>query len=148
LRTHDPHKLLRLSTNNVIYRRNVSFNERSFPARLNGPIQTLTPKPGTHLIGQTFVEDNETFRVTNFSVHQGVDCLDYINEQTKEEHYSTITEVEQWVTQTKVLQLANNIQHSRKGFMNTLAEAIFNELQPKSYNIKLPNANVKAPKIF
>jgi hypothetical protein len=33
----DTHKLLSLKTNQIIYRRNVSFNERSFPAR-NTPI--------------------------------------------------------------------------------------------------------------
>ncbi len=93
--THDTHKLLRLATDTVIYRRNVSFNERSFPARLNSPLHTIAPKPSSHLIGQTFVEDNETFRVTNVSVHQGANCLDYVNEHTKEEHYSTLKEVEQ-----------------------------------------------------
>ena len=85
--THDTHTLLRISTNNVIYRRNVSFNERSFPARLNNLTRSPTLKPGSHLIGQTFTEDNETFRVTNVSFRKGVDCLDYINEQTKEEHF-------------------------------------------------------------
>jgi hypothetical protein len=146
--THDTHTLLRLSTKSVIYRRNVSFNERSFPARLNTITRTIAPKLGSHLIGQTFTEDHETFRVTNLSFRKGVDCLDYINEQTNEEHYSTIEEVEQWVNQTKVLQLANNIQPSRKGFMNTLAEAMFHEIQPKSYNVQLPNASIKPPKSF
>jgi hypothetical protein len=32
--------------------------------------------------------------------------------------------------------------------MNTLAEAMFHEIQPKSYNVQLPNANIKAPKSF
>jgi hypothetical protein len=93
--THDTHTLLRLSTNNVIYRRNVSFNERFFPARLNNLNRPLVPKPGSHLIGKTFTEDNETFRIANLSFRKGVDCLDYINEQTKKEHFSTIAEVEQ-----------------------------------------------------
>ena len=100
------------------------------------------------MIGQTFQDDGETFRVTSFSRHQGEDCLDYVNEATKEEHYSTIDEIEQWVRQTTILQLANDIQPSQKGFMNTLAEAMFREIKPKSYNVKLPNANIKAPKSF
>jgi hypothetical protein len=39
--SHDTHTLLRLSTNKVVYHRNVSFNERCFPARnktQRGPI--------------------------------------------------------------------------------------------------------------
>jgi hypothetical protein len=46
------------------------------------------------LIGQTFQDDGAIFRVTNFSHHKGEDCLDYINDETKEEHYSTIDEID------------------------------------------------------
>ena len=70
--SHDTHTLLKISTKKVIYRRNVSFNERSFPARINNPSRTIAQRKGSHLIGQTFVDDGETFRVTNFSHHQGV----------------------------------------------------------------------------
>ena len=108
--SHDTHTLLKISTKKVIYRRNVSFNERSFPARINNPSRTIAQRKGSHLIGQTFVDDGETFRVTNFSHHQGVECLDYVNEKTNEEHYSTIEEIEQWVKQASILQLANDIQ--------------------------------------
>ena len=137
-----------MSTNKVIYRRNVSFNERSFPARINNPSRTIAPRKVSHLIGQTFVDDGETFRVTNFSHHQGVDCLDYVNEKTNEEHYSTIEEIEQWVKQATILQLANEIQPTRKGFMNTLAEAMFHEIQHKIYKVKLNDPNTKPPKSF
>ena len=77
LHSHDTHKLLNLSTNKIIYRRNVSFNERSFPARHQNPTTTITPKKGSHLIGKTFKDDGEEFLVTNCSFHQGVECLDY-----------------------------------------------------------------------
>ncbi len=53
----DTHKLLSLQTNQIIYRRNVSFNERSFPAR-NTPITRpirQTNDTGEDLIGQTFI---------------------------------------------------------------------------------------------
>jgi hypothetical protein len=92
----DTHKLLSLTTNQVIYRRNVSFNERSFPARTT-PITrpTKTQKDtGEDLIGQTLTEDNETFIITQCSRHDGVDCVDYISTRTKEETYSTIPESE------------------------------------------------------
>jgi hypothetical protein len=100
------------------------------------------------LIGQTFQDDGETFRVTNFSQHQGEDCLDYVNETTHEEHYSTIEEIEQWIKHTTILQLANDIQPTRKGIMNTLAEAMFHEIQPKTYQVKLDNPNSKPPISF
>ncbi len=76
--SHDTHTLLKLSTKKVIYRRNVSFNERSFPARIKNPSCTIEPRKGSHLIGQTFHDDGETFRVTNFSHHQGVGGLPWL----------------------------------------------------------------------
>ena len=86
----DTHTLLRLSNNEVIYRRNVSFNERVFPARLQNPVRPITKDKGETLIGTTFTQDNDTFVITNCSYHQGEDCLDYKNTETNEEHYSTL----------------------------------------------------------
>ena len=113
--SQDTHTLLRLSTNTIIYRRNVSFNERSFPARTTKPARGIQPPRGTHLINETFFDGDEKFVVTNCSVHDGEDCLDYINPITKEEHYSTVKEVAKWIKDSKVRQLANNIQHTRNG---------------------------------
>ncbi len=144
----DTHTLLRLSSNEIIYRRNVSFNERFFPARANSTVRPITKDKGEQLIGTTFTQDDETFVITNCSYHQGEDCLDYKNTETNEEHYSTVKEVTKWVKQSKLLQLANNIQPTRKGFMNTLAETMFKEIQPKTYNVKLPSNTVKPPKSF
>jgi hypothetical protein len=100
------------------------------------------------LLGQTSIEDGESFVVTNCSHHDGVDCLDYKNNETGEEHYSTLQEVRRWIKQSKMLQLANNIQPARKGFRNTLAETMFRELQPKNYKVQLPSTNIKPPKNF
>jgi hypothetical protein len=146
----DTHKLLSLTTNRMIYRRNVSFNERSFPARTT-PITRPTPTQtdtGEDLIGQTFTEDNETFIITQCSRYDGVDCVDYISTRTKEETYSTIPEVRKWIKQTKILQMANNIQPSRKGYMNTLAETMSKQINPKPYNTKLSSPTVRPPKSF
>ncbi len=91
----DTHKLLFLKTNQIIYRRNVSFNERSFPARntpITRPIQQQKDT-GEDLIGQTFTEDNETFIVTECSQRDGIECLDYISSCTKEEFFSTVPEI-------------------------------------------------------
>ncbi len=146
----DTHKLLSLTTNRVIYRRNVSFNERSFPACAT-PITrpTKTPKDtGEDLIGQTFTDDNETFIITQCSHHDGVDCVDYISTSTKEETYSTIPEVRKWIRQTKILQMANNIQPSRKGYMNTLAETMSQQINPRPYQTKLSSITIKPPKSY
>ncbi len=144
----DTHKLLSLKTNQVIYRRNVSFNERSFPARttpLNRPSQTQKDI-GEDLIGKTFNDGSEVFLVTQCSQHDGVDCVDYINTRTKEEFYSTIHEVRKWTRQTSILQMANNIQPSRKGHMNTLAETMSQQINPKPYQTKLSSNTVRPPK--
>ena len=146
----DTHKLLSLKNNQVIYRRNVSFNERSFPARTKPPTRpSQTPNDiGEDLIGETFKEDGETFVVTQCSQHDGVECVDYINTRTKEEFYSTIHEVRKWIRQTASLQMANNIQPSRKGYMNTLAETMSQQINPKPYHTKLSSNTIRPSKEF
>ncbi len=42
----------------------------------------------------------------------------------------------------------NNIQPSRKGFMNTLAELMFKELHPPKYDVKLVSNKVTPPKSY
>ncbi len=146
----DTHKLLSLNTNQVIYHRNVSFNERSFPAR-TAPITRTVPSKndtGEDLIGQTFKEDNETFIITECSRHDGLDCLDYISSRTKEDFVSTVPEVRKWVKQTSMLQMANNIQPSRKGYMNTLAETMSQQINPRPYQTKLSSNTIKPPKSY
>jgi hypothetical protein len=58
----DTHKLLKLSNNEVIYRRNVSFNERCFPARTQRsfipPTSPIIHPRENDLMGQTFTQDN------------------------------------------------------------------------------------------
>ena len=126
----------------------MSFNERSFPARNQNPPTTITPKKGSHLIGKTFKDEGEEFLITNCSFHKGVDCLDYRNIATQEETYSKVEEVEEWIQATRITQMANAIQPTRKGYMNTLAETMFREIQPTKYNVKLPSNKVKPPKNF
>jgi hypothetical protein len=141
---HDTHTLLRLSTNKVIYRRNVSFNERCFPARTHKLTTTIQEAKGSHLIGQTFTDDDETFVVTNTSHRQSEDCLDYKNTKTNEEYFSTWQEVEKWIKETTIRQLANNIQR----YVNKLAETMYREIKPKTYHVQLPSSNIKPPKSY
>jgi hypothetical protein len=146
----DTHKLLTLKTSQIIYRRNVSFNEQSFPARTNPITRTIKQQKdtGEDLIGQTFTEDNETFLVTECNHRDGIECLDYISSRTKEDFFSTVPEVRKWIRQTSILQMANNIQPSRKGYMNTRAETMSQQINPKPYHTKLSSNTVRPPKSF
>jgi hypothetical protein len=69
--THDNGKL----TGKVLVRRHVYFKERSFPARKMTPknpmSKHLKPDDGSGLIGLTFVNDGESFRVTGTHVEDG-----------------------------------------------------------------------------
>jgi hypothetical protein len=60
----------------VIVRRQVYFNKRSFPARKMTPeyqmSQPLKSDDGSGLIGLTFVDDGESFRVTGTHVEDGI----------------------------------------------------------------------------
>jgi hypothetical protein len=40
------------------------------------------------------------------------------------------------------------LQPTRTGYMNTFAETMFRELQPKQYDVQLPSTKVKPPKSF
>jgi hypothetical protein len=91
--------------------------------------------------------------------HDGLDCLAYISSRTKEDFVSTVPEVRKWVKQTSMLQMANNIQPSRKGYMNTLAETMsYNQecykhinprhIKPRPYHTKLSSNTIKPPKNY
>jgi hypothetical protein len=65
----------------VIVRRQVYFNERSFPARKMTPknqvSQPLKSDDGSGLIGLIFVDEGESFRVTGTHVEDGINVVDY-----------------------------------------------------------------------
>ena len=101
LHNHDTFKLYNLRTGKVMYRRNVAFNERSFPARTNDAIKRSIGQPdvaetGEDLINKSFIDDNETFHITGVGNEQGQRVVYYQNEQGKE-FFSTTAEVRQWV---------------------------------------------------
>ncbi len=94
----DTAKLLSLKTMTVIYRRNVHFNERSYPARKQSPF----PNPTTvdtreDLIGLQFQDDGQWWTVTQQGTHDDNLVLWYTNNETKEEEYSSVKEVRQWL---------------------------------------------------
>ncbi len=62
-------------------------------------------------------------------------------------------EVRQWYNRTQLqqatthlIQATNDIVPTRKGYINKLAEEIYNTI--KSYDVKLPNNKVKKPTSF
>jgi hypothetical protein len=123
----------------VIVRRQVYFNERSFPARKMTPkspmSQPLTPDDGSGLIRLTFVDDGESFRVTGTHVEDGINVVDY-KDNKGTQHYSTIKEVKQWIEKTKLTQAANLVRPACKSYINELASTVFDKI--RTYDVNLP----------
>jgi hypothetical protein len=109
LHSKDTHKLWNLRAGKELYRRNVYFNERSFPARLDQKItRPLTPAgeventdKGGDLIGEEFAGDGETFTVVGTDYKSGTDVLARVNKEGKG-FYSTVAEVREWHNATKL----------------------------------------------
>ncbi len=77
----DTAKLLSLKTMKIIYRRNVYYNERSFPARKLkfNPSPTLKDT-GEDLLGLQFLDDDVWWKtITDFGTHDGHQVLFYTN---------------------------------------------------------------------
>ena len=137
--SEDTYKLYRTKTKDIIYRRNVYFNERSFPGR---KLQTI-PNPqddGTDLIGAVFEDDEILWTVTKTGSFEGTPVLYYENKNNGEEEFSSVKEVRAWCNQTTLRQAINKIKPTRKGYINTLAEESFKAI---SYNLKLPPNSTK-----
>jgi hypothetical protein len=136
----DTYKLLRPTTNEIIFRRNVYFNERSFPGRKLNPTPNITDL-GTDLIGTDFEDDGIQWTVTKTGHYNDHPVLYYINKKNGEEEYSSVAEVRSWCHQTTLKQAINTIKSTRKGYINTLAEESFKAIH--TYNLKLPPNSTK-----
>ena len=82
-------KLYNLRTNKVIYRRNVVFNERAFPARTDDSIRQAIGQPnieesGEELIGQDFTDEGDTFTITDVGTDKGIQVAHYQDANGKE----------------------------------------------------------------
>jgi hypothetical protein len=123
----DTHKLLHLRTNEIIYRRNVCFNERSFPARQTKVTLVPHKDTGADLIGLQFIDDCITFTIIEADIDEngGENILTYEDNTTKDRHYSTVKEVRQLYENTHLQQSVTAVQPSRVGFMNRLATATY-----------------------
>ncbi len=112
---HVTYKLLRISNNEMIFRRNVYFNERSFPARKMKLPTTLTSiDTGADLVGLDFEGEGQTWTITEIGIYDEEPVLYYKNKQTGEEEKSSVKEVRQWYNRTHLMQAANSIAPTRK----------------------------------
>ncbi len=75
--------------------------------------QPRKPDDGSGLVGLTFVDDGESFRVTGTHVDDGINVVDY-KDNKGNQHYSTIKEVKQWIEKKKLTQASNLIRPARK----------------------------------
>jgi hypothetical protein len=133
----DTYKLLNLKTKKVIYRRQVFFNERSFPARKQQialePVKVLEDT-AEDIIGLHFEDEGERYLITGTSrTKEGELVVDYRNviSQRNEKpkgYVSTVKEVRQWIGQTKLTQAAASITTKRNGYINDLAEEMFQQI--------------------
>ena len=90
--TEDTYKLYRPATKEIIFRRNVYFNERSFPGRKLNPSPSITDT-GADLIGVDFEDEGFTWTVTKSGSYEGDPVLYYTNKSTGEEEFSSVSEV-------------------------------------------------------
>ena len=135
--SHDTYKLLKISNREIIYRRNVYFNERSFPARkMTLPTTHTQTDNGSDLIGFDFEDDGQTWTITEIGFFEDEPVLYYKNKTTGEEEKSSVKEVRQWYNRTNLMQAANSIAPTRKGYINSLAEASYNTIT--KYDVQLP----------
>jgi hypothetical protein len=138
-----------MKTRKIIYRKNVYFNERQFPARTTKHVKNSPDQPdtGEDLIGLDFEDDGITWKITKTGLENGTTpILYYENKDTKEEERSTVKEVRTWYNRTSLQNAANTISPTRKGYINNLAEQTYKTIM--SYDVKLPNANVPKPTSF
>jgi len=140
--SNDTYKLLKIQNQEIIYRRNVYFNERSFPARKFQLPPTLTSvDDGKDLIGAEFIDEGSRWIVTKTGNYEGDPVLYYKHMTNDNEEYSSVTEVRKWVIDTTLHQAINTITPTRKGYINTLAEESFKAIT--QYNLKLPTHATK-----
>ena len=148
----DTYKLLNIKNKRIIYRRQVFFNERSFPARTTKtmfkPIKE-TEDTAEDIIGLHFEDEGERFLITGTSRNEdGELVVDYKNvisnrNEKPKGYVSTVQEVRQWIGQTKLTQAAAAIKPRRNGYINDLAEQMYKQIQ--TYDVTLPQGTKDKP---
>ncbi len=137
---------MKISNQEIIYRRNIYFNERSFPVRKFQLPPTLTAvDTGTDLIGADFDDEGSRWTVLRTGEYEGTPVLYYKHKENGTEECSSVAEVRTWVKQTKLHQATNKLTPTRKGYIDTLAEESFKAIT--NYNLKLPPNSTKPTSI-
>jgi hypothetical protein len=135
---HDTYKLFKLQNNKIIYRRNVFFNERTFPARkMKLPPSLTSTDTGDDLIDHQFEDDGSRWTITKTGVDDGDAVLYYTNNESGEEERSSVKEVRSWYNRTQLTQATNQVRPTRKGFINTLTLP-YPQTQPNLQVLKRP----------
>jgi hypothetical protein len=143
----DTYKLLNLKTKKIIYRRQVFFNERSFPAcKQKAALEPAKVLEDTaeDIIGLPFEDGGEKFIITGTSRNEdGEIVVDYKDEKGKDLFLSVKEVLRQWIQQTKLTQAAASIAPRRNGYINDLAEEMYQQIT--HYDTKLPQGTKDKP---
>ena len=163
LHSRDTFKLYNLSTKRAIFRRNVTFNEKLFPARHsatpiiggaydNDPSEPATQEdPAQDLEGTSFEDEGETFTIIAVGTKEPR-LVGYVS-ATGEEFSSTLPEVLEWVeaTRAKENSVSNNMQTAAYS-PSSLAMESFYRLAPEDRANKPTSykkaGNVKPPQWY
>jgi hypothetical protein len=116
--SNDTYKLLKISNNEIIYRRNVYFNERSFPARKSHLTPSLTTVDnGADLLSSDFDDEGSHWTVTKTGDYEGSPVLYYRNKANGDEECSSVPEVRTWVNQTNNVTSSHQQDHTNKEWL-------------------------------
>jgi hypothetical protein len=114
--SHDTTQLFKISNNKLIFRKNVFFNERTFPARKMKILPSLTSTDTSEdLLEHEFEDEGSRWTITKTGVDDGDAVLYYTNNKTGEEKRSSVKEVRTWYNRMKLAQATNQLRPTRKG---------------------------------
>ncbi len=89
----DTAKLLSLKSMKIICRRNVYYNERSYPARKQKFNPSLiTTDTGEDLLGLQFLDDGIWWTIKDFGNYDGHQVLWYTNNENGQEEKSSVNQ--------------------------------------------------------
>jgi hypothetical protein len=97
----------------IIYRRNVHYNERSYPARkLKHQTSNNKTDTGEDVIGLQFEDDGQWWTITEHGTYDDDLVLYYKNTDTNEEEKSSVKEVHEWYNRTQLKQASTHLINS------------------------------------
>jgi hypothetical protein len=122
----DTAKLLFTKTKQIIYRRNVYYNERSFPARKRKFSPTLTSvDTGEDLLDLQFLDDDTWWTIKDFGTHKGRQVLWYTNNENGQEEKLSVKEVREWYVQPYPDHQRRHSTHLRQQYNHAYKKKIY-----------------------